>query len=229
MNRLAVSAIIGFLVALGASGGEVAGGQITKQGDAYLFRMRFTKGQKMSYTIKSSARTPDGKVSMSADVPMLSTVKDVKGKIATVQLDIGPMMMNGKAMNQRKQSMEIKIDERGKPVGAVGPAQNVSTQLPDKPLKVGGTFPSTNIVNLGGSQFETKATNKFLGFKRVGSRKVAVISTTATGTGAIQSKGNGMSYVDVADGSLVSMNLTQRMTMSGQPQPITSIITITRR
>jgi hypothetical protein len=234
MNRSAVCGVVG-LVALGLAGaGRGASAQITKQGNAYLFRMKFSKGEKMSYVINSSGSMPGaaaGQSAMKMTMPMVMTVKDVQGKIATVQMEMGPMMMNGKAAGQQKQTMEVKLDDRGKPAGNSGSMQSVSTQLPEKPLKVGESYSTTNNVNVMGQQFAVKATNKFVGTKRVGARNCAIISTSAAGSGAMKTAGTGTALLDMADGSLVSMTMNQKVTVGqgAQAQTITNNVTITRK
>ncbi len=229
------------IVALGVAGmaaialvGSIprAGAQVTRMGDSYLFRMKYTKGQKMSYDVISSVQVPGGSGTMKMDMPMTMNVKDVQGKTATVQLDVGPMMMNGKPGNVKKQSMEIKLDDRGKTLSGGAPGmQGVSTQLPEKPLKVGETYASSNTVNVMGQQLSVKSVNKFLGIRKVGSRTVAALGTTSTGSGAMKVSGTGTAYVDVADGSLVAMNMNQEMifTQGGKSQTMKNLVTVTRK
>jgi hypothetical protein len=231
MNRFVALGVAGAAAVSLCGPSQTAGAQITKQGDAYLFRMKFSKGQKMSYTITSSAKVPNNPAAIKAVVPMSMTVQDVKGGIATIQLVTGPMTVNGKPLGPQPQTTVIKLDDRGKPVGGAMPGQQVSTQLPEKPLKVGGTYTATNTVNMMGQQFAVKSTNKFLGIKHVGSRNVAAIATTMTGSGAMKSSGTGVAYLDVKDGSLVSMKMNQKVTMTqgAQAQTINSVVTVTRK
>jgi hypothetical protein len=230
MNRLAAIGVIGLwaLALFGAS--STAGAQITKQGDAYLFRMKFTKGQKLSYTVTSAAKLPNGPNAMKAVVPMAMTVQDVKGNVATLQMVSGPMMVNDKPMGQQ-QTTVLKLDDRGKPIGGAAPGQQVATQLPEKPLRVGESYTSNNSVNMMGQQFAVKSVNKFLGIKHVGSRNVAAIATTIAGSGAMKSSGNGTAYLDVTDGQLVSMSMNQKLTITQgtQAQTINSVVTVTRK
>ena len=229
-NRLAAIGVIGFSVFALFGAGASAGAQITKQGDAYLFRMKFAKGHKLSYTVTSEAHLPNNPSAMKAVVPMAMTVQDVKGNVATVQMVSGPMTLNGKPMGQQ-QTTVIKLDDRGKPIGGAVPGQQVATQLPEKPLKVGESYTSNNSVNMMGQQFAVKSVNKFLGIKKVGSRTVAAIATTIAGSGAMKSSGNGTAYLDVADGQLVSMTMNQKLTITqgAQAQTINSVVTVTRK
>jgi hypothetical protein len=227
MTAIGVAGVAAFALSGACS---TAGAQITKQGNAYLFRMKFTKGQKLNYTITSAAQVPNNPAGMKAVVPMSMTVQDVKGNVATIQMVTGPMTVNGKPFGQQ-QTTVVKLNDRGKPVGGATPGQQVATQLPEKPLKVGESYTSSNTVNMMGQQFAVKSVNKFLGIKHVGSRNVAAIATTISGSGAMKSTGTGTAYLDLADGQLVSMNMNQNLTMGqgAQAQTIKSVVNVTRK
>jgi len=201
--------------------------QVTRQGNRYLLRMKFTPGQTMKYIITSEAKMPQG--AMVAVIPLAMTVKSVQGKIATIQMQTSPMSINGKPTGRQSQTVEIKLDDRGTPIGG-GPGSQVATQFPDKPLAVGETFSTTKSIGVSNQQLAVNAVNKFEGIKKVGSRSVAIISTTITGTGALNVKGTGVTQIDVADGSLVSIRSSQHMTISqGQQQTVDNSVTIIRK
>ena len=208
--------------------------QVTKVGNAYRFRMKFAKNRKISYNVISSAQTHGGPV-MKIEMPMTTTVKDVKGTTATLLIEIGPMISNGKPSNMASQVMEVTLDDRGKPIGdgaanVQGGIPNVG-QLPVKPLSVGETFTSSNSLIAAGQKLDVKSVNKFLGIKRAGPRTVAVFSTTTSGSGAMKINGTGTAYLDMADCSLVSMNVTNnvRVGNGSQAQLIKNTMTVTRK
>ena len=215
-----------------AAGLPGAGAQVTKQGDAYLFRLKYTKGQKLNYDVVSTVQMPGGQGAMAVTIPMAMLVKDVTGKISTVQIEVGPMMMNGKPGPQPKRTMDVKLDDRGKTVGGGTPGmQGVNTQLPEKPLKIGESFTSTNSMNIAGQPLNVKSVSRFTGVPKMGGRTVAVLATTATASGALQVKGSGTGYIDIADGSLVSMSMNQEMTMKqgAQSQTMKNVVKVTRK
>jgi hypothetical protein len=196
-----------------------AGAQITQSGNGYLFRMKYTRGQKMNYVMNSensNPAMPGGGGAMT--VPVTMTVLDVKGKVATIRLDIGPVTMGGKEV-VKKQSSEVQMDDRGRLVGKSGAPMAALSQLgagiPEKPIKIGDSF----VVNQKGSagsmgNMNTKTTYKFLGIKTLGNRKVAQMSITLSSGGSMNMKGSGTVLFDMTDGSLVSQKMDTQVTMA---------------
>jgi hypothetical protein len=175
--------------------------QVTKQGNAYLFKMKFAKGQSINYKVKAETTGTMASV-VGMDMGML--VKDVQNGVASVEVSMGQMTMNGKAMGQGGgQGMKqlVKMDANGKAVG--GNFSGMSGNLPTKPVKIGDTWSASAPMAGPGMNGNMNATYKFTGFKPIGGKNCAVISVTMTGV----TSGSGTIFINSADGSMVSTTI----------------------
>lgn len=209
-----------------------AGAQVTKVGDAYQFRMKYTKGQVTRYQMTTKTELPAGvggaqqtkPMAMNMVVPVTMTVVSVTGNKATIKQDMGAVTMNGQAMS-KPQTQQLTMDDRGQVVGKVSGAgagmgmEQMSGALPDKPLKVGQSYTTNKTVNQMTQNIQMKATSTFVGIKNVGGKQVAEMAIKFTGTGTATMNGTGTSYYNVADGSLNSMSMTTNMSMTIPNQP----------
>lgn len=177
--------------------------QITRTGGGYLFRAKWVAGAKYGYVMDmampASQMTQNKPVSMKMSMNMV--VKSVSGGVATVVVTSESPMVNGKSMGtQKPQPMTFKTDSRNRVVSGQG-GQNMSSPLPEKPIKVGETW-SANVpmAGMGGT---AKATYTFMGMTSVGGVQAARIKSSIAG----QASGSGTMYIAAADGQLLSMNM----------------------
>ncbi|MFQ3588243.1 MAG: hypothetical protein SNJ74_04850 [Fimbriimonadaceae bacterium] len=213
--------------------------QITRQGDAFLMRMRFTPNTTMSYQISTTitpANAPQGKAApQGMNFPMSIRVISVNRQgVATVEYTIGPMTMGGQKSGQA-QTMRAEMDNRGRLVGNSNPQlQGLSSMtLPEGPIRIGGTW--TSKISApgmpGGSGMD--ATYRLQRIEGQGARQVAVIQVTTTGNmGGMQVSGSGTMSIRMSDGSLESATLNQRITApaqgKGTPMTLNSTTRMTR-
>lgn len=213
--------------------------QTTRQGDAYLMRMRFVPNTTMSYQVNTSitpANAPQGKAApQGMSFPMSIRVISVNRQgVATVEYSIGPMTMGGQKSGQA-QTMRAEMDNRGRLVGNSNPQlQGLSSMtLPEGPVRLGGTW-SAKIAAPGmpgGGGLD--ATYRLQSIQGTGARQVAVISVTTSGTiGGMQVSGSGTMNIRMSDGSLESATLNQRITApaqgKGAPMTLNSVTRMTR-
>lgn len=190
-------------------------GQITKSGNAYLFRMKFVKGQTMNYAMNVTSTIPGASKPQTMSMPMSMTVTDVTNGIATIKYKMTSPMGGSKP-----QEITVKMDNTGKLVSGSAPSMNgISATLPKNPVAVGGSWKNTTSVPSGAAgNMNVTNTYKFLGFKTVNGKQVANISVSMSGkSSAISVSGGGTMLLSVADGSMVNtaMNVDTSVSMQG--------------
>ena len=218
-------------LALFAAGSACA--QISKQGNGYLFRMKFTKGQTITYVMKMNSQVG----AQPANVAMQLTQKTVAvasgGKTATVNVTVGQPLLNGKPLPQNSKgpktstkptSMTLTVDSMGHVQGG---QQQTSIDLPSNPVAVGGTWKSSSSINQVGVSMEVFQTYKFIGMERVGGVNAAKVAVTMKGTGQIALTGSGTAWLSMADGWLIKNDSTMIITMGQMVIP--SKVTIVRK
>lgn len=221
------------LAAVALSGASLA--QITKVGDAYQMRMKFAPGQKLVYSMQSTTSAPGQPQPMNLDTEFSMKVNSVKNGVADITYSVGPMKMNGRATGGVN-TATMKMDTRGKIVGQTsGGQQPTQMVLPDKPIRVGQTWTSTNSIATMGVPMEVTNTYKLNRIVQKGGRSLAEVSVTISAKGNISSSGKGTMLLDFADGSLVSATMNQTITVrqggqqGAQPMNITNKTVIQRK
>ncbi|HWA84084.1 MAG TPA: hypothetical protein VG820_11645 [Fimbriimonadaceae bacterium] len=207
----------------------MASAQVTKRGNAYLFRTKYTKGQVITYVMnmKSSARGQAINVTM----PMTQKVVSVtKSGVATVSVSMGKLLMNGKPIGTgtpaTAQKMTFEADSEGHVKG--GGQQNTTISLPAKPIPVGGTWTATTNAPTGmGQAMQVTATYKLIGFERKDGFQTAKVSVTMSGSGQMAISGSGTMWLNMADGSMVRDTMKMSMSMGSMQMPMD--ISITRK
>ncbi|MFZ4509137.1 MAG: DUF6263 family protein [Fimbriimonas sp.] len=223
------------LVTLGSLGlllAATASAQITKSGSTYNFKMKFTKGQVIKYSIdvKNQMGGPSGQT-MQMAIPMSQTVKSVSGGTATISMTLGPIQSGGREM-MKAQTQEMQMDSAGKPVGGgKGMTSNFSS-LPSKPVRVGETWTASVDINAGVMPAKAQGTYTFVGVKKVKGVEVAEIAVKLTGQGGPKISGTGTTLLRVADGSIEATNLNIQTSVanpqSKEPMQISQVIKVTR-
>lgn len=208
-----------------------ASAQITKAGAGYLFRMKYTKGAKLAYTMTSDTPNSLGPGQPKHVIgPFSLTVVELAGGVATIRIQSGPFIIDGKNTNQTN-SADVQMDSQGKMIKAQAGAKQFGVVLPDKPIKVGESFDSVSSTQLGPQTVTVKSHCTFTGIKTIRGRQAAEIKVAVNGSGPVATTGKGTQHIDMADGQLLDAILVQQATVPVKDKPVTVVntITITRK
>lgn len=205
-------------------------GQVTKQGNGYLFRIKWTEGQTIRYNIESGMASGPGGKPMSMTMGIAMTVADVKAGIATVKTKVT-------GMGGTPQEVTSKIDSMGKMSGggSNNPMTNSSNiTYPKGPVPVGGSWTENmNMAQGPMGGMKTTTTYRFKGLKNVGGRQFAEIALSVTASGAASMKGSGTVLINMVDGMMHTLDLNSALTMAmpgaeGKPGKPMTINTTTK-
>ena len=198
------------------AGGKV-NAQITPQGGGYLFRQKFTAGEKINYPMdinSSASGSMPGAGSYKIQMAVHLSVLSVQNGIANVRVTSDGMMMNGKAM-QKGESATVKINSRGQTIGGGKGRGAISPIFPQGPVKIGDTFASEGGITSGAGGISTATTFRLVGFKVYNGQKVAQLAIKSNTSGKVAGATTGFMLISMADGQVVSgrtdtnMNLAQ--------------------
>ena len=190
-----------------------ASAQIRKAHGAYLFRVKFTKGQIIRYGIDSQVSMSKGAKPIHAGGPMSSKVLSVNGDKATLEITSGPISMNGRVLQEAK-NVRVEEDTRGNVVG--GTSQQIGLVFPQKAVKPGQSWDGqATLPSASGNMTKVNAHYRFIGMKTVGGHKAAQVAATFNMSSPIQAAGRGMIYFLAQDGSMLRTDMTLKST--GQP------------
>lgn len=216
----------------------IGSAQVTKQGNAYLLRMKYTKGMKMVYSMNNTANLPAGMGPggpMVMTAPMSMTVKDFAGGIATIAYSVGPMTMNGKS-NGKPTTGTIKQDTRGKVISGDKKAVGVSSMtFPEKAIKVGESWTAETTSPGMGGEMKMLTTFTLSGMKAINGKQVAVLAVkmvSAKGASAqpgMNVTGKGTMTMLMSDCSLFSADIATTILMGEKSTPITASTKIVRK
>lgn len=203
----------------------MAHGQVVKKGSGYLFRIKFTKGQKLAYNVLMGLG-PLGKANSGLTISVLS----VKGGIATTKLNVEAVKMGQRTVIPA-QSATQAFNNRME-VAQSKDSQSISQfkgAYPPQPIKIGGKWQTKLIMNAMSASTPIDTTYKFVGLKKVNGIQVAVLSMVLHG----QYSGTGTTLLRVSDGTpqSVTMNLVLRMSAdpTQAPEPFKVTFATTRR
>lgn len=204
--------------------------QVTKQGNKYLFRVKYAKGQVIKYGMNMSINMGGKSQPMNMDVTSKVLNVDAKG-VST--LEVTSSMGGG--------TQTVKIDSKGKVVGGSSGGANFATAMPDKAIGVGESW-TGDMAGGAGMGMNAKVKYTLKGVKTVGGKPCAEISISLTmkgsgGTGAqagaMNATGAGSMYVIMSDGTLQSSSLSMKMNMSGaaaaQGKNATMVVSMNRK
>lgn len=202
--------LIGGMVALSLA--SLGAAQVSKQGNAYLIRMKYTKGAVYKYAMDVQSAMPkqanSGAAStMKMTAPMQMTVQKADAGKGTIIYSAGPFKVNGKANGNATKATLIQ-DSRGKIVGGDAQYSNVnSVPLPEKPVAIGGKWTADMPINAGMGPMTLKATYTFKGLKMIGTKQFAVLGLSVIGGPQDMMKGTGDLLLSAADGWMHSMSM----------------------
>ncbi|MCX7799318.1 MAG: DUF6263 family protein [Fimbriimonadales bacterium] len=209
--------------------------QITKVGDAYQMRLKFVKGQTMTYAMESTTSAPGQQQPMVLNTTFSMKVSNVRNGVADIKYSVGPMTMNGRQTGGVN-TVDMRMDSRGKVLGGnPGAAQQTQMVLPDRPIRIGQTWTSTSNIASMGVPMQVTNTYKLNRIVRQGGKQLAEVSVQISAKGNISSSGNGTMLLDFADGSLVSATMNQTITIQqqggqgSQPMKVSNKTTIRRK
>jgi len=188
-----------------------ASAQITRNGAAYLFRIKHQVGSTATFGVVSTI----GGVSangqpMKFTMPMVWKTVAVKGGVATIDTTVGPVSL-GKEPMMNATKNRIQIDSRGQLVGKAGTGQQVSPSLPAQPIKVGQSWSASAPIEMPGQgPKKISATYTFKGIKTIAGKPFAELAIKTSG----QANGTGTMLLFMSDGTLFrsTMNMTLQMT-----------------
>ncbi len=198
--------------------------QVTKTGNAYLFRMKLVKGSSQAYVMSTSTDMGTGKPLI---VPMSYSMK-----VTNVVKGIADVAMSATTpMQKAPQTSTIKMDSRGAIDGQAGLEQLTGIRLPEKAIKVGETWKSAPKVGTGTQGMAMDSVYTFSGVQAVGKIQCAVLSVKSSGKGALTSSTTGKMYIELANGMLYQSNLVSSFTFAqnGKSTTYKSTITIKRK
>lgn len=196
------------LMTLGA-GAASSQAQITKQGDRYVFRLGLKKGMKFTLETVSEVTMSPGQPPMKMNLPVKFNVLDVKNGIAKVEIESTSPMGNGKP-----QKSILNVKPNGQLDGAAGPASNAFI-IPSKPLKPGEAYRTQTSMGGGGAPGgNADVTYIFRGIQNVSGKQVAAFDVRMVLSGMMSMQGSGKQYMSVADGIVVSSDLTLTVNLS---------------
>lgn len=188
----------------------------------YSFKMKLTKGQKISYVSKTTIATGGMKP---IEMPLTMQCTDVKGDVYTVKYSVGAIM------GQKPQDITMKINSKGEIVEGKGAASQMTgmgaTSLPKKPIKIGQSWTATVDSPSMGGTMKVTSTYTFKSVKNVGGRQVAEIGLKMTGSGAngMKVSGTGNLLLSMADASMAGMNLDMKTGVGGQSFDMKMVVT----
>lgn len=193
----------------------VAMAQITASGGGYRFRYKFTPGSLVKYKNDTSVSISSGSQPMTISMPFSVKTKSVSNGVAT--LDYTMQMPSVGQGSGGPQTVTMKMDTLGKPVGDVAVPSSSMVVYPSGPIKVGGSWGGTVMTGAGQMPMKLNAKYVFQGMKTIGGKQLAQVKVTATanGTGAqkMSISANGTAYLNPADGMLQSMDLSMKLTI----------------
>ncbi len=233
MNQKTISRTCVAIVALTMACASMS--QISKTGNKYFMRMAYKPGAVMKYTMNSVSTVPIGKQTqkLNLSIPLVVKVLSVSAGVGTVEYTLGPGSMNGKPAGQGPQTATVKMDPRGQAVEGAAPGGIGNIGLPEKAVKIGDSW-KANVTSAMGPAAGSKvnATYKLMGFRSVGGKQFAVVSTNAKAVGqGFTTAGNGTLLLNMADGWMHSMNMVLTITIKsadGKAMNTTSTIKVTR-
>jgi hypothetical protein len=220
------------LIGLALLTAGVAHGQVTKQGNGYLLRYKWTKGSTFKYTMTTTVNMGGQKqATPGQSMSFTMRVLDVKNGNATIRV-------NG-TFGGNKMDEKMVLDNRGRVVGKASNssmAQIANIALPQNAIPIGGTWKSDLSGNLPGGMGTMNANNTFklVRVANVGGRNIAEIGVNGNLTGMAKMTVTGRYLMLVSDGSLSGMTMNTSGSFANpnsstsQPMKFSAVTTLKR-
>lgn len=205
--------------------------QVTKHGNAYLFRMKYSPGKKVTFKVVSSGSIQGQ--SFQSNMSISQTVKKVSKGVATITANLSDLKITvgGRTMTQpipaNLKNVTLDMDAQGHVKGnSAATQQQTSIAYPDKPVAIGSSWKSiTTVPRPGGQTMKVNATYKFLGLANVNGQAAAKIQMTLDGSGQTAMSGYGISYIALSDGWMLKSNTNMTVSMGSMKMPMTVVLT----
>jgi hypothetical protein len=157
---------------------------------------------------------------MKVAYPFSMTVLSVSKGVGKLKFVAGPMQL-AKQPHGRPQVMEATLNSRGEVLNGEGAVQQFGQMsFPAKPVRVGGIWKTAVDTMAGQMPLHVDGVFKLVGFKTIGGRKLALISTTVKNAKSFPTVGHGTITLDASDASLVRSDMDLAVTIrapKGQP------------
>lgn len=187
--------------------------QITKVGNKYQFRSKYTVGKTITSNMKMDTSINTGSSSAAAmtmkmDMPLKVKCTGIKGDVYTLVTTSGPLKMNGKAMQgQKAETATVKVNSKGEMIDGNASSMNFNAmKMPTTPIAVGSSWKGT--INMPGGNGAVNATYKFNGIKMINGKECAVLGVVMSMDGPMgKLSGSGTMNILTADGQPLNMNM----------------------
>ena len=214
--------VTSFLLACGLAGSAL--GQITKSGDAYLFRVRYSAGQTISFdTITTNASKGSSSAGVKFKTPMIMKVLSVVKGIANLEVTMLPTIMVGSPTPVLpKNVVHVQLDERNQTLNkSVIP--NHQLTYPTRPIKPGARWTAILPINnpATGSIDQMDGQYLFAGMQQVDGQSVAVITYSLAGF----ARGQGTMKLLAKDGSMFSNEVLMSLNQTGSIERVRIVMT----
>ena len=182
----------------------VAGAQVTKVGDGYLFRLHLQAGERLKYVapvnIKGLLAGKPVKLKLKLDVHVLKMIK----KIATVEGHVDTEKYQGMQLLPAR-TVKFKLDQRGRVFANTGTLGGFTITFPEFPVKLHRSFVAPVPVLVSGDGpgpgiGSKDATFNFVGFANVGRVQAAKLTFVVPGNYAP----SGTLLISMKDGTMLS-------------------------
>lgn len=186
--------------------------QVTRKGNAYLFRAKHVAGSKANYMLTTQAGLA-GAAPNTILMPLKLAVLALHKDVADLKVTIGPITVKGQAKPIRPAMTEtVQVDSLNRPVGNT--QSPVGNAFPQQAIKVGQSW--TAAMPIAG-QGNVDAHYMFRGMKRMGRKQVAVVDVAVTAAvKGINVLGKGNMLIFASDGSVAHLQLTMDMQLPAQ-------------
>lgn len=208
--------------------------QIAKKGSGYLFRAKYSRGQKMAYDMNMVMPSMGAGGGTNVKSPLSMVVRSVSKDVATVDVSTGPVTMNGKSQGN-KQVQTVQIDNRNRSIGGkAGFEAMASFAFPEKPIAKGATWGGDMDLDTPmAGKVKMKAKYTFVGMKTIKGKQVAEVRTSFTGNAMGKITGGGTTLLLASDGSLYNanakVNVAIQMDQKSAPLNITTTVSLMRK
>ena len=198
--------------------------QITKLGNGYLFRVRYSAGQVLNFdTVTTSASKGSAATRISFKTPMTMKVLSVTKGIANLEITMQPTTMSGsKTPILPKNVVNVQLDERNQTLNkSVIPNQQVT--YPVHAIKPGARWkailPIKNPVTGGIEKMDGEYL--FAGVQQLNGQSVAIITYSLAGF----ARGQGTMKLLTRDGSMYGNETFMSLTAAGAVERIHVVMT----
>jgi hypothetical protein len=198
-----------------------AAAQVTKTKDGFLLRTKWKKGDAYSFAMVTTAEFNGQKMPMNGEVAMKATA---------VTNGIADILVTGNMPPRGPFSATTQADDRGL-VSTDERVAELGTRLPEKPVKIGGSWTDTRDLTEAGVEMDVKTTYTLKGLEIVDDVPCVVIAVSIKTSGTANATGTGTTYIETRNGQLFKSEMKMNIVVEGQgaKYDIRSTTTIKRK